>query len=417
VLVLGIATLVAVIGTAAVLAGRVNVRTTAGANDAVEADSLASSAIEQALTLVNSDPAWRTRYTSGVDNGPYALGRGTVTWKLVDEYDGNLANDNVQPARLYGTGSAGRARRVYSVLLQPTGAGMEVLKKAVHSTGPFTVRVGTVTIAASGGPISTDSVFGSQGTIKADVEAKTISGSTAAIQGTISTPAAVRQMPSPGLFDLYLPRATEIPWANVSAGMSGVLSAGNNRYGALNARGIYHVRVPAGAQLKIDNARAQATLLLTCEAGAQVMVGPSVLWSPPRPDLPSIVARGPDVRLSVDSSGAGVSELAAGVSLNPPATPYEGVSDNDLADTYPAQINGIVHAVGSGSVIELGPSLRMNGLVLTDGSVVVGDSLLNLLVNASITANPTLFAQPPDGYSVGDQVAPVEGTWERRPSP
>jgi hypothetical protein len=48
---------------------------------------------------------------------------------------------------------------------------------------------------------------------------------------------------------------------------------------------------------------------------------------------------------------------------------------------------------------------------------VVGDSLLNLLVNASITANPTLFAQPPDGYSVGDQVAPVEGTWERRPSP
>ena len=48
---------------------------------------------------------------------------------------------------------------------------------------------------------------------------------------------------------------------------------------------------------------------------------------------------------------------------------------------------------------------------------VVGDSLLNLLVNASLTADPTLFAQPPDGYTIGDHVAPVDGTWERRPSP
>jgi hypothetical protein len=248
------------------------------------------------------------------------------------------------------------------------------------------------------------------------VEAKTVSGSNGAIQGTISTPAAVRQMPSPGLFDLYLPRATEIPWAKVSGGINGVLSAGNNPYGALNARGIYHVRVPSGAQLKIDNARGQATLLLTCDAGAQVKVGPSVLWDPPRSDLPSIVTRGPDVWLSVDSSSS-VSELAAGRNLNPPGTPYNGVSDTDLSDSYPAQINGIVHAIGTGSVIELGPSVRMSGVVMTDGSIVVGDSWLNLLVNASLTADPSLFAQPPDGYTVGDQVAPVEGTWERRPSP
>jgi hypothetical protein len=56
-------------------------------------------------------------------------------------------------------------------------------------------------------------------------------------------------------------------------------------------------------------------------------------------------------------------------------------------------------------------------VVLTDGSIVVGDSLLNLLVNASLTADSSLFAQPPDGYTLGDQMAPVEGTWERRPSP
>ena len=72
---------------------------------------------------------------------------------------------------------------------------------------------------------------------------------------------------------------------------------------------------------------------------------------------------------------------------------------------------------GVGSVAELGPSLRLNGVVLTDGAIVVGDSLLNLLVNASLTVDPSLFAQPPDGYTVGDTMEPVEGTWERRPSP
>jgi len=417
VLVLGVATLVAVIGTAALLAGRINLRMTVGANDAIEADSLATSAIEQALTLLNTDPGWRTNYKSGAENGPFALGRGTASFTLVDEYDGNLGNDKLQPVRLYGTGSVGRARRVYSVLLQPTGAGLEVLKKAAHAAGPFTIRISTVTIAAAGGPLSTDGVFGAQGTIKADVEAKSVNGSNGSIQGTITTPPGVRQMPSASLFDLYLPRATEIPWLKVTAGIRGLLAPGVNPYGAASAQGIYHVRVPAGAQLKIDNARLLATLLVTCDSGTQVLVGPSVLWEPPRSDLPTLVARGPAVRLTLDSSGSGVSELAAGVNLNPAAAPYGGASDADQTDVYPAQIKGIVHAIGTGSTIELGPSLRLNGVVLTDGSIVVGDSLLNLLVNASLTADPTLFAQPPDGYTIGDQVAPVDGTWERRPSP
>ena len=86
---------------------------TAGANDAIEADSLATSAVEQALSLLNTDPGWRTNYKSGAENGPFVLGRGTASFTLVDEYDGDLGNDKLQPVGLDGTGVGRPARRVY----------------------------------------------------------------------------------------------------------------------------------------------------------------------------------------------------------------------------------------------------------------------------------------------------------------
>ena len=210
-------------------------------------------------------------------------------------------------------------------------------------------------------------------------------------------------MPSSSLFDLYLPRATEIPWLNVTAGIRGLLAPGVNPYGPTSAQGIYHVRVPA-VQLKIDNWRLLATPpghLRQRHAGASRAVG-ALGAAPLRPA--DARCRGPAVRLTLDSSGFGVSELAASVNLNPAAAPYGGASDADQTDVYLVQVKGIVHAIGTGSLVELALSLRFNGVVLTDGSIVVGDSLLNLLVNASLTADPTLFAQPPDGYTIGDHV-------------
>jgi hypothetical protein len=56
-------------------------------------------------------------------------------------------------------------------------------------------------------------------------------------------------------------------------------------------------------------------------------------------------------------------------------------------------------------------------VLLTDGTISVGDSLLKVAVNANFTANPGLFADPPAGYTSGERMVPVEGTWERRQSP
>ena len=308
--------------------------------------------------------------------------------------------------------------RVYSVLLAPTGPGLEVLKKAAHGDLAFTVRSSAVTISATGGPLSTDGRFTADGSINADVESgESISGSNSAIKGSISTDVAPRPMPSPGVFDLYLRRATEIPWhAVASGGISGVLSAGSNPYGAANDEGIYHVRVPAASVLKINNARLVATLLVTADQGARVNAGPAVLWETPLRDMPALIARGPNPYVTLDSTGLGIVEATAG-NLNPPSTPYNGSSDNDVLDILPAEIRGLVHVTGPAGVIEIGPGLVVKGVLLTDGSIVTGDTSLLSSINAKLTADPTLFAEPPEGYTTGEQMAPVFGTFERQPTP
>ena len=83
--VLGMALLVSLIGLSAVAVGRVNLKAAAVGGDAADAELLALSAVEHAAVTINTDSTWRTRYANDVEITPVRLGRGTVTWKLVDE--------------------------------------------------------------------------------------------------------------------------------------------------------------------------------------------------------------------------------------------------------------------------------------------------------------------------------------------
>ncbi len=118
VFIVGAAMLLTVIGLGIVAISRLQVRAHGLSRDAEEASFTASSAVEHGLATVANNPAWRTAYASGAWVPSIALNRGTFTWKLVDEQDGNLANNPSQPARLYGKGVVGGASRVYSVLLE-----------------------------------------------------------------------------------------------------------------------------------------------------------------------------------------------------------------------------------------------------------------------------------------------------------
>jgi hypothetical protein len=113
------AMIVAVIGISALTITRVELRSAEGAKDTIEARFYAQSALEIGSHLINGDRNWRTAYSSGVWVAEQSIGTGTYAWKLVDEQDGDLANDPSQPVRLYGAATVHEAVRIYSVLLEP----------------------------------------------------------------------------------------------------------------------------------------------------------------------------------------------------------------------------------------------------------------------------------------------------------
>jgi hypothetical protein len=122
--VLGMAILVSLIGLSAVAVGRVNLRVASVGSDGSDAELLALSAVEHATSTINTDANWRTNYVSGTKIPQVRLGRGSFTWKLVDEADDSLATGGLQPVRVWGIGTAGEASRCYSVVLAPGGTNL-----------------------------------------------------------------------------------------------------------------------------------------------------------------------------------------------------------------------------------------------------------------------------------------------------
>jgi len=116
-LVLSVTAMLVAIGVTAVMAGRIQVQAASLDEDQAQARVMAQSAIELLRKAINDQPTWRTTYTSGTWNGPNDMGAGQVRFKVVDEGDGNLADDANDPVRLYAEATVGGAVRIYSAVL------------------------------------------------------------------------------------------------------------------------------------------------------------------------------------------------------------------------------------------------------------------------------------------------------------
>lgn len=122
VMVLSLATVLTVVGLSAITISRVRTRGTVQANDWTDAQMLAFSATEHALTTINDDPNWRSNLQGQTIQR--TLNGKTFSWQVVDEADGDLTDNSTDPATLRVTGSAGQA--VYSLkvdLAMPSGSG------------------------------------------------------------------------------------------------------------------------------------------------------------------------------------------------------------------------------------------------------------------------------------------------------
>lgn len=151
-----------------------------------------------------------------------------------------------------------------------------------------------------------------------------------------------------------------------------LLSPQNNPFtGVTNSSGIYVLNC-GGKKIHIRNTRIYGTLVVL-NPGAGSKIEGSVCWDPTVvlstdpsvPNLPALVTDGP---LEVSLESTPLSESSVGVNFNPTGSPYAGVTDSDLLDTYPSQISGVLFSVPDFTITKY---TTINGTVVGMNKVIV----------------------------------------------
>lgn len=115
VLVLGVTSIVGVIGLSALLAVRLQHADVRDRADAVAAQHLADGALQLVHTRLNQDSAWRTNHTHDTWTDAEVIGKDSfLRYKLIDQEDTDLADNTEDPLRLLIRVKHGDAVRLVS---------------------------------------------------------------------------------------------------------------------------------------------------------------------------------------------------------------------------------------------------------------------------------------------------------------
>lgn len=397
VIVLAAATMVMIIGLAAIATTRIERRAQRSANDFAIARGGARSAIELGFAGMLGDDAWRDSYKSGV---PWyedrAIGGARVTLTVTDPLDNDLADDPSDPVELVGAAEVNDARYVLRCLAAPQLLPLEALSTCLHSTTSITVA-SAKRVVVSGAPLSTNGTFTNYGAVTGDVEAAALSGA-GTISGVTTVPAPAKAAPDAGVFARYLARGTTV---SVSGTLeNGVLAQGYSSFGASNADGVYSITT-GGADLTIRGVRVSGTLVINAGSGT-VRIREAVFLEPGRADYPVLIVQG-SCELDLDRATPRLRESAYSTNFNPAGAPYSGASDNDTADSYPSELRGLVHVRGR-VVFKQWAAIR--GVVIAEGAVDFDDDVY-------LEHDSTLVEQPPDGYTELGPMTLTAGSFER----
>jgi hypothetical protein len=333
---------------------------------------------------------------------------------LVDEADGDLANNTADPIRLYGIGRMNQTTRVYSVLLSPGGGGLSCLEVALHAGGDLVFDNTTLNCNQI---ISANQRVNAAGSseINADVEAvDSIDGS--GYTGRTTTGITPREMPDPAtVFDSYIANGTAIDLLSLPASMDKtvrylkrlVLSPASNPYGPTNSKGIYVIDCQ-GISVIIEECRIVGTLVLTNPGGATGIFRP-VNWEPAVANYPALMVQGSFLFKTLDAQ---LDEASAGVNFNPPGTPYGGATDDLQDDTYPNVINGLVYVSSDASDNSAFTRTAVNGVLIVGNMLTMQSSSSKDPAYLDLTYNEKYYDNPPPGFAGGGDVAFTAGTWQ-----
>ncbi len=397
--VLTTAMIVLTVGLSAIAVARIRTRQSMGRDDQSEARSLANTAIEHAMSMLDFiDIKNDLDNINGVYIAPFGFGDGTFHWRMIKEGGGGPMGGQNATIRLYGTGQAGDAAWTYSVLLS-TDTPLEVLYKALHAGGQVSVQTGK-TITITGAPLSTNGDVSNSGTIDGDVEAMSIS-QVGTIAGSQTVPDQIKALPGNSAYSHYVSKATMLPYNGDLDTI--VLTPTVNEYGGgLNFNGIYYINTN-GADIEIRDSRIHGTLVIDAGNG-RVRIKAALMQSY-RANYPVLIVRG-DLELNCDSS-AKLDEGQEGHNFNPVGAPYNSQGDADQNDTYPSEIHGLVHVLGD---LKFTKPQIIRGVVICEGNVSVEN-------DPEIIHNPSIAANPPEGYTDPDgDLTIVPGSWQREPA-
>lgn len=402
-LVLGMGALLTVVGLAVATSGRIAVRNTAAERNLAESATLATSAVDLAVSTINSDSTWRKSRGCDEWNPKLSIGHGELTWKQVDEVDHDIANDPSHPVRLVGMAAVGETARQFSMLAMATGnRPLPVLATTLHSETSISV---TAAIVSSGGPISCDGTITNASTINAAVEANAVTN-TGSIVGFVTTPSRNKTVPEAAALASYASSATQISYLSIPSGDidSTIISSSTNPYGLANAGGVYFIRVPTGQRLRIRNSIIQATLLIELQGTARVQIVDLVAWEPPAAGMPSLIATGPSTSsITVAPTSGTVSVPLLGVNL------LGIVVVVGTRATAPSELHGLFHLLGGAST-SFQQSPKLIGTWICDGPIAVSSK-------TELIAEPGLLSNPPPGYTYLDatvKAVPGSFRWDER---
>lgn len=405
IVVLSATMMLTVIGLSALMVTRVRWRGAEGENHFSQARLAARSAIEIGLDHLGTDQGWRETFTSGVWVSNRSLGAASYTLSGTDP-DGDLADNEVDPLVLKGTGLVGDARYMLQVSLSAEVPPLTCLEVAWHAGNDIVFDPsseihcdqtisGNDTVQTSGAVI-----------VEADVEAvNTISGS-GYLQNT-TTGITPRTMPDPAtVFDDYLANGTviSITALPLNAGSrvleKQLISPAVNPYGSPNAEGIYVIDC-LGAVLHIQDSRIVGTLVIL-DPGPGSKVTGAIHWAPARADYPSLLVSG---TFEFSHSAANpLDENALGVNFNPAGTPFGGVENSDQNDPpYPTIIKGLIYASGD-IFMSMDPAFK--------GVVISGNSFFQS-GNATVTYQSTYLSNPPPGFTGPANMSIDRGSWKQ----
>ncbi len=416
VVVLGTSLLLTVIGLSALTLARVNARINGQAGDSVQAEVIAESGIEYMLSLIANDPNWRTTYQSGVATSERLFGSGGITLKLVDEADGNLANNNTDPVRVYSTGRVNRSVRVYSAVIGPvaqpyTCLNVPAVAGSSMSFGTDSIT-GTPTLASNGSFSATSTNFG--GASIESVFAPTLLTCTNITSQ--KTGVTARQLPDIlHVFDWYVANGQSISIGSIPT-VGGIptidrqlICPANGTFGGWSSSNGIFVIDCQGMPITISDSRIVGTLVLQ-NCGLLTISG-SGLFEPAVANYPTLLVQGP-VALKLTNTQLQESTSPA-VNFNPTGVPYpylsgSGVANTTSTDSFQTVFNGILYSTGT---ITISNQPTIHGLLVANTSINSSSGGFYLTYDSSFSA------QPPQGFGSTGQMMPLPGTWRWEKAP